>query len=114
NLESAVITFHPHPSVILKNSKKSATYITPLHEKESLLKELNVDRVYVITFNKDLSSLSPKQFIDTYIKGLNVKHLIAGFDFTFGHKGAGNMTNITQFTNHSFTFETIKKVEIEN
>lgn len=113
-MESAVITFHPHPSVILKNSKKSAKYITPLFEKKRLLKDLQVDRMYVIEFNKQLSLLTPEQFIQTYIKQLNVKHLIAGFDFTYGHKGAGNMENLQQFAKDDFTYETIEKVAIEN
>lgn len=114
DMESVVITFHPHPSVILKNSKESAKYITPLFEKKRLLKELQVDRTYVIQFNKQLSLLTPEQFIQTYIKRLNVKHLIAGFDFTYGHKGAGNMDNMHELANDDFTFETIEKVEISD
>lgn len=110
-MESAVITFHPHPLVILRQSKRAEEYITPLEEKKRLLSDLNVDRMYVIEFNKGLSLLTPEQFIDIYIKQLNIKHLIAGFDFTFGHKGAGNMGNIHRFAKDDFTFDMIDKVE---
>lgn len=109
--ESAVITFHPHPSVILNKLGKPVKYITPLQEKKKLLKEMQLDRMYIITFNKELSLLSPKEFIDHFINGLHIKHLIAGFDFTFGHKGAGNMNNIVTYANDSFSFSTIDKVE---
>lgn len=113
-MESAVITFHPHPSTVLKKSNKLAQYITPLQVKKRLLECLQVDRMYVIQFNKPLSLMAPEQFINTYIKQLQVKHLIAGFDFTYGYKGAGNMKNLHEFTNDTFTFETIEKYEIAN
>lgn len=113
-LESAVITFHPHPSFVLKNNKKKIQYITPLDEKKSILKSLGVNRVYVIEFNKELSLLSAEQFIEQYIKRLNINHLIAGFDFTYGHKGVGNMNNLKEFAKDDFTYETIEKVKFNN
>ncbi len=51
--ESAVITFHPHPSVVLQQSTESIQYITTIEEKEALLKQMGVDRLYIITFNKE-------------------------------------------------------------
>lgn len=112
--ESAVITFHPHPSVVLNNPTEPVQYITPAGEKEQLLKEMHVDRLYMITFNKVLSKLSPAEFIHHFIIQLNIKHLIAGFDFTFGYKGAGNMNNIASFINKEFTTSVIQKVEWED
>src|SRR5690625_4059818 len=94
NKESAVISFHPHPSVVLNKENKPVHYITPIDEKECYLKNMGVDRLYVITFNKELSLLTPEAFIDHFILRLHITHLVAGFDFTFGHKGAGNMENI--------------------
>lgn len=110
NRESAVITFHPHPSVVLNQSKKKVKYITPINEKEAILKQLKVDRLYIITFNKELSTLTPETFINHFIIGLNIKHLVAGFDYTFGHKGKGNMSNIHMYTKQEFTYEIIDKV----
>src|SRR5690625_2151358 len=112
-MESAVITFHPHPSVVLKKGTKHVKYIAPMSEKKAILESLDVDRLYVITFNKPLSSLSPEVFIDHFITGLNIKHLVAGFDFTYGYKGKGNMENIAQFTKGHFTYTTIPKVEYQ-
>src|SRR5690606_26709079 len=65
--ESAVITFHPHPSVVLNTLEKPVQYITPIDEKEQLLKEMDVDRLYIITFNKELSALSPEAFLKHFI-----------------------------------------------
>ncbi|WP_010649242.1 bifunctional riboflavin kinase/FAD synthetase [Oceanobacillus massiliensis] len=113
NMESAVITFHPHPSVVLKKGTQHVKYITPMKQKKELLQNLNVDRLYIIKFNKELSQLSPQEFIDHFIIGLNIKHLVAGFDYSFGHRGQGNMENIREYTRDAFDFTTIDKVALE-
>src|SRR5690625_2727410 len=111
NKESAVITFHPHPSVVLSKTKKTTQYITTNSEKMLLLEELGVDRVYMVTFNEELSQLLPEKFLQHFVVDLNIIHLVAGFDFTFGYKGAGNMKNITNFATTSFTYTMIDKLE---
>ncbi|MEC5422648.1 riboflavin biosynthesis protein RibF [Virgibacillus sp. C22-A2] len=112
-MESAVITFYPHPSVILKKDTERVRYITPIKEKKKVLQDLHIDRLYIIKFNKDLASLSPQDFIDHFIVGLNIKHLVAGFDFSYGHKGKGNMETMDSLANGSFTHTTISKVELD-
>lgn len=109
-MESAVITFHPHPSVVLKKGVDHVKYITPFREKQDILQRMNVDRLYIIKFNKELSSLSPETFIDHFIIGLNIKHLIAGFDYTYGFKGAGNMQTIETHAKGAFTHTVIEQV----
>src|SRR5699024_5139116 len=83
-------SFYPHLSLVLQKNVTSISYITPKSEKETMLASLGVDKFYIISFNKELSLLSPKDFIDHFIIGLHIKHLVAGFDFTYGHKGKGN------------------------
>ena len=114
NMESAVITFHPHPSVVLSKGRKKVNYITPLKEKQSILQHMAVDRLYIIEFNEKLASLSPQEFIDEFIINLNIKHVVAGFDFTYGHKGQGNMTTIKGQTRDQFTYTTINEVQSDN
>ncbi|MFC4557167.1 riboflavin biosynthesis protein RibF [Virgibacillus kekensis] len=114
NMESMVITFHPHPSVVLKKDTTNVQYITPLREKQEVLQQLDVDRLYVITFNEELASLQPQEFIDHFIIGLKVKHLVAGFDFSFGHMGKGNMNVIQEYTRGYFDYTTIDKVEMDD
>src|SRR5699024_2999493 len=50
---SAVISFYPHPSVVLQKNVTSVSYITPLSEKETMLASLGVDKFYIISFNKE-------------------------------------------------------------
>lgn len=112
NMESAVITFYPHPSVVLKKDAPHVRYITPLKEKQAILRKMDVDRLYIITFNKELASLEPQRFINHFIIGLKIKHLVAGFDFSYGHKGKGNMENIRDHTRGAFDYTTVSKVQI--
>lgn len=113
-MDSAVITFHPHPSVVLKKNTKQVQYITTLKEKQEVLQELGVDRLYIITFNDQLSKLSPQEFVDHFIIGLHIKHLVAGFDYSFGYKGKGNMNNISDYSNEKFTWQKIDEVSLDD
>ncbi|MDC3416356.1 riboflavin biosynthesis protein RibF [Aquibacillus salsiterrae] len=107
----AVISFHPHPSVVLREDVSHVNYLTPIKEKEEILEAMGVDLFYIIRFNEQLSKLAPQSFIDHFIIGLHIKHLVAGFDFTYGHKGLGTMD---QLANHPKLATTIvEKVEVE-
>lgn len=113
SMQSAVITFFPHPSVVLKKGTTHTRYITPLAEKEEILEKMGVDRLYIVEFNIELSHLSPEEFVDHFLINLNIRHLVAGFDFTFGHKGKGNMKDFPRYTDEPLSFSVIEKVEEE-
>lgn len=113
NMESAVITFHPHPSIVLKKDVQHVQYISPLREKQEVLQQLDVDRMYIITFNKELSSLEPQAFIDHFIINLNIKSLVAGFDFSYGYKGRGSVQTIHEHSKGLFDFTMIDQVQSE-
>src|SRR5699024_11748041 len=72
------------------------------------------DIFYIIYYNKVLSLLSPKFFIYYLIIALHIKHLVAGFDFTSGHKGKGNMDNIDLYRNGAFQVSAVDKVEVDS
>lgn len=113
NMESAVITFFPHPSVVLRKDVHRVKYITVSSEKQEILEKLQVDRLYIIRFDQELSKLSPQAFIDHFIIGLHIKHLVAGFDYSFGHKGQGKMTDMQDYARDLFTWETIGKITLD-
>jgi riboflavin kinase / FMN adenylyltransferase len=112
-MESAVITFHPHPSVVLKKDVQHVKYLTPIREKQEILQKLEVDRLYIIQFNQELASLTPQVFVDHFLKGLHIKHMVAGFDFSYGHKGKGNMQTIQEHAAGAFTVTQVDKVVID-
>lgn len=111
--ESAVMTFHPHPSVVLKRKTQHVDYITPVQDKMDILENMGVDRVYLIKFNKDLASLLPQEFVDHFLIGLNVKHVVAGFDFSYGRMGRGTMDSLPFHSRGNFSHTVIDKVTKE-
>jgi riboflavin kinase / FMN adenylyltransferase len=113
NAVPAVMSFHPHPSVVLGKADKSWTYITPLEEKKKRLESMGVKRFYLVKFDPEFASLSTRDFVDQYIVGLNVKHVITGFDFTYGKFGKGNVETLLHEADGRFGQTVIEKIEKE-
>lgn len=107
---SAVMTFDPHPSHLFGDGTSKVSYITQFPEKVRLLREMGVDTLFVVSFDWALASLSPEQFVDVFIKKLGVKHVTAGFDFTFGSKGAGTMEQMSALANGEYGTTVVEKV----
>lgn len=108
-MKSAVMTFHPHPLVVLRK-QEDIEYLTPLDEKIKLIEQLGVDLLYVVEFTKEFASLLPQQFVDEFIINLNVKHVVAGFDFTYGHLGKGSMETMPFHSRDQFLHTTVEKL----
>ncbi|RYL95299.1 bifunctional riboflavin kinase/FAD synthetase [Sporolactobacillus sp. THM7-4] len=111
-LASAVMTFYPHPSVVLTPSAKREDCLTPLNMKAELIEKLGVDILYFVRFDTYLSQLSPQDFVDNYLIRLHAKHVVAGFDFTFGRMAKGNMNNIESYSRSMFSYSVVPKVEM--
>ncbi|MFC4354464.1 riboflavin biosynthesis protein RibF [Chryseomicrobium palamuruense] len=110
---AAVMTFDPHPSVVLSGKKTDIHYITPLKQKLELLRDMDVDDVFVVRFTSDFARLSPETFMDEFILKLNVHHVIAGFDFSFGAFGKGDMEHMTSYLAGQVQVMTIPKFTLE-
>ncbi|WP_052659409.1 FAD synthetase family protein [Bacillus alveayuensis] len=92
----AVLTFFPHPQEVLSRGKQKVHYLEPLSSKKEKFAKIGVDILYVIRFDLNFASLLPQQFIKEYIVGLNIQHVVAGFDFTYGYRGEGNMQRMKE------------------
>lgn len=108
-LKSAVMTFDPHPSVVLKKVDQHVATIITLEEKIKLLKELDVDLLIIVKFTEQFAALTPQQFVDEFIIGLNVEHVVAGFDFTYGHMGKGTMETLPFHSRNEFLQTIVEK-----
>ncbi|TAA67501.1 bifunctional riboflavin kinase/FAD synthetase [Planococcus salinarum] len=109
--KSAVMTFDPHPSLVLGGRKEEMFYITPLQQKVDILKEMGVDVCFIVRFTSNFAQLQPEEFISHFIEGLGVVHVSAGFDFSFGSKGQGNMGLMRSCSNGRFGVSVIGKQE---
>ncbi|MFT8362645.1 MAG: bifunctional riboflavin kinase/FAD synthetase [Sporolactobacillus sp.] len=110
-MEAAVMTFYPHPSSVLKPSAKREGSLTPLDDKKAYIEQLGVDLLIIVTFDLTLSRLSPQEFVDAYLINCHAKHIVAGFDYTFGRMAKGNMDNIADYSRSMFDYTTIARVE---
>lgn len=108
-LNSAVMTFDPHPSVVLGKNDKHVQYITPLAEKIKIIEELGIDYLFIVHFTTEFANLLPQEFIDQYVIDLNVKHVVAGFDFSYGRMGKGTMEVLPFHSREEFTFTIVEK-----
>ncbi|MEG0385619.1 MAG: riboflavin biosynthesis protein RibF [Solibacillus sp.] len=110
-IKSALMTFDPHPSIVLGGRNEKVFYITPLAQKLDTLTNLGVDTVFVVNFTSDFAKLTPEQFIQHFIIDLNIQHVTAGFDFSFGAFGKGNMQTMEQLSQGKFGVSTVEKQE---
>jgi riboflavin kinase / FMN adenylyltransferase len=108
-LSSAVMTFDPHPSVVLGKNTQHVHYITPLNEKVKIMEELGVDYLIIIEFTPEFAHLLPQEFIDQYVIALNVQHVVAGFDFTYGRMGKGTMETLPFHSRNQFSYTIVPK-----
>jgi len=92
---NAVITFSPHPSQLLLKIN-NYKYLTPLEKKEELLSNFSLDYLLVVDFDNELKNLSIIEFI-SFLKSLNIKRIVCGFDFTFGYKGLGTVKDLEKY-----------------
>ena len=89
-MQSVVISFCPHPLHVLVGPQ-TPPFITFRDQKLDLLDSLGVDLALLINFTKELASLSPREFVRTYlVEWLNIKELVVGYDYTFGKGRQGN------------------------
>ena len=89
NNPTVVLTFFPHPSVVLRG-RRPAFYITRPEEKAQLLGDLGVDYVITQTFDEALSKVTAENFVDLLLKQLNYEDLWIGEDFALGHDRQGD------------------------
>jgi riboflavin kinase/FMN adenylyltransferase len=113
-MRSSVMTFHPHPSVVLRKEHAIHHMLTPLHEKIEAIEKLGIDELYIVNFSEAFSQLLPQEFVDDYIINLNVKHVVAGFDFSYGKMGKGTMETIPFHSRGQFTHTVIDKVHLQS
>jgi riboflavin kinase/FMN adenylyltransferase len=92
---SVVLTFHPHPSVILRG-RKGNFYLTTVTEKVSLLDQLGVDLVITHPFTEEVSQSPARDFISYLKNHLDFKQLWVGEDFALGKGREGNSTFLQQ------------------
>ncbi|WP_158046595.1 bifunctional riboflavin kinase/FAD synthetase [Skermanella pratensis] len=92
----AVLTFEPHPRSLFRPADEPFR-LTPFRTKARHIEELGVDLLFVIHFDQAFSCKTAQQFVDeVLVAGLGASHVVAGYDFVFGHKRGGDVGYLYQ------------------
>jgi riboflavin kinase / FMN adenylyltransferase len=83
-----VVTFDPHPRIVLGNRVE---LLTTLERRVELLAEAGVETTIVAAFTPELQQLTPEQFADKYLRAIGAEVVVAGEDFRFGNRRAGDL-----------------------
>ena len=99
NLQSAIMTFVPHPKIFFKRTDNNFNIITNDYKK-NFLESLGVENYIEYKFNKTLSNLEAINFIEKIlVKQLHVKKIIVGKDFRFGKDRKGDTALLKKLSN---------------
>ncbi|NJN33695.1 MAG: riboflavin biosynthesis protein RibF [Saprospiraceae bacterium] len=96
--QSVVITFHPHPRLVVYPEDPSVKLLTTTEEKVELLKNYGVDVVLVMPFSREFSEQSPEEYVEKFlVHYFKPAYIVVGYDHRFGAKRAGDMYFLRQF-----------------
>jgi riboflavin kinase/FMN adenylyltransferase len=90
---STVVTFDPHPQEFFTGQPR--TLLTPLDEKVQQLRSLGVEQLVLLPFDKELSALTPEEFVQKIlVQQLRCQQISIGQDFCFGEKRSGTAKDL--------------------
>lgn len=107
-LQTAVLSFQPHPLKVLRPDQAPKLLQTP-RQKAAVLGYFGVDYYVEQTFDERFSQLSPVAFIEKLKRQVNFQHLFVGFNFRFGHQRAGDGDTLRKLApQFHFSFEQVE------
>ena len=112
NLESAILTFWPHPRIIF-NPEDDLKLLNTIEEKTYFLQKHGIQHLFLQEFNEEFRNLTGEEFVkQILVEKLNVKYLIIGHDHTFGKNKSGDFALLKKMA-PDFGFE-VHQVEAVN
>lgn len=113
NLAPGFMTFDPHPREVLQPGRARPYLLTPLAEKLAQMEKHGMEKAYVVRFDRDFAALSPEAFVNDVLCALNIKGVVVGFNFTFGHKAAGKAEDLMRLGKDRFIVEVAPPMNAE-
>jgi riboflavin kinase / FMN adenylyltransferase len=96
--ESLIITFYPHPQLVLKPDDKNILILNSEEEKIALFEQLNIDHLIFIPFTPEFATVPYTDFIkNILIDKLNVRKLVIGYDHHFGNNRKGDFQHLLEY-----------------
>ena len=93
--ESVVITFEPHPRLVLSGEKSSLSFLSTPEEKKELLGKSGINHLIIMPFTSELAGMDAGQFISTLLTGkIGAGYLLVGYDNHFGKDRSSDFRSI--------------------
>jgi riboflavin kinase / FMN adenylyltransferase len=111
NCESIVLTFFPHPRMVLQQHD-NIKLLNTIGEKSELLEKTGIDNLIIHPFDKEFSELSAEEFVKTIlIDKLKIQKIIIGYDHRFGKNRSANIDDLIVF-GEKYNFE-VEQITVE-
>jgi riboflavin kinase / FMN adenylyltransferase len=93
--ETVLLTFFPHPRMILHPEDESIKLINTINEKAELLEKLGVDHLIITPFSRDFSNQTAEEYIrDILVNKIGTKKIVIGYDHRFGKDRQGGLEDL--------------------
>lgn len=114
--ESVLLTFWPHPRMVLQPDFTGLRLLNTLDEKIERLEKYGLDHLLIIAFDKKFARLNSIEFIrDILVNAINTKYLIVGYDHHFGRNREGTFEELKECAPlYGFEIEQIQPYFIDN
>ncbi len=113
-LRSVVVTFEPHPRLVVPDARQEIKLLTPTEEKIEILREWPIDLLCVLRFDKTISELSHQDFTKIVLKGrIGLKRIVIGYNHAFGKNRGGDRESLIALSRElDFQVEVLNPVEV--
>lgn len=114
--ESVILTFFPHPRMILNPENHALKMINTMAEKANILQQLGVDHLIITPFTRDFSNLSAEAYIkEVLIEQIGMKQMVIGYDHRFGKDRCGGLAELKQFSKvYGYTVTEIAEEDVRD
>src|SRR4051812_6868705 len=114
--ETVVLTFFPHPRMVLQPDDNDLKLITTMNERVELLRKYGVDHLIIQPFSKEFSRMSAMEFVrDILVNKIGTKTLVIGYDHHFGRNREGSFKDLEAMANvYNYRVEEIPKQVIDD
>ena len=115
DLQPLVLTFFPHPRMVVQNDS-SIKLINTIDEKAEKLELMGIRHLVIKKFTKSFSRLSALEYVrDILVNKLKVKHIIVGYDHHFGRNRTANIEELKEYGDfYGFQVTEIKSQEVDD
>ncbi len=115
NLDSVVLTFFPHPRMVLQQNS-DIKLLNTIEERTQLLEETGLDHLVIHPFTHAFSRLTALEYVrDILVNGLKAKKIIIGYDHRFGRNRNADIEDLKEFGKaYNFEVEEISAKEIDD